>query len=189
MTRQTRPTVRSAAGFTVTELMVVVAIMGITAAMAVFQAQVSMPSIRGDAGMRVVMAQLNTARELAISQRRNIQVNFVAPNEIQLVRQDIPNGTTVLSLVPFESNVQFLQFAGVPDTPDAFGSASAVDFGAATSMFFTSEGTFIDQSGVALNGTVFLGIPNESRSARAVTILGATGRVRGYRWNGSQWVQ
>lgn len=185
----TRTSLRSAAGFTLTELMVVVAIMGIVAAMAVFQAQVSLPSIRGDSGMRVVIAQLNTARELAISQRRNIQVNFVAGSQVQLVRQDIPNGTTILSLVPLESNVQFMQFPGVPDTPDAFGATSAVDFGAATSMLFTSDGTFIDQSGVPLNGTVFLGIPNEPRSARAVTVLGATGRVRGYRWTGTQWEQ
>ncbi|HVB38082.1 MAG TPA: type II secretion system protein [Vicinamibacterales bacterium] len=185
----TRTSLRSAAGFTMTELMVVVAIMGITAAMAVFQAQVSLPSIRGDAGMRVVMAQLNTARELAISQRRVIQVNFIAPNEIQLVRQDIPTGTTILSLVPFEASVQFMQFAGVPDTPDAFGATSAIAFGSATSMSFTSDGTFIDQSGVPLNGTVFLGIPNQARSARAVTILGATGRIRGYRWSGTQWEQ
>ncbi|MDE3156376.1 MAG: prepilin-type N-terminal cleavage/methylation domain-containing protein [Acidobacteriota bacterium] len=185
----TQTRLRSAAGFTVTELMVVVAIIGITAAMAVFQAQVSLPSIRGDAGMRVVMAELNTARSLAISQRRTIQVNFVPPNAIQLVRDEIPTGTTILSYVPFEANVQFLQFAGVPDTPDAFGATSAVDFGAATSLSFTSDGTFIDQSGVPVNGTVFLGIPNQPRSARAVTVLGATGRVRGYRWSGTQWQQ
>lgn len=178
-----------AAGFTLTELMVVIAITGIVTAMAVFQAQVSLPVMRGDSAMQVVMAQLNGAREMAIAQRRNIEVNFIAPNEIQLVRQDVPNGTTVLSLVPLEGSVQFMQFPGVPDTPDAFGDASAVDFGSASTMMFTTDGTFIDQTGTPLNGTVFLGIPHEPTSARAVTVLGATGRVRGYKWNGVQWGQ
>jgi hypothetical protein len=34
---------------------------------------------------------------------------------------------------------------------------------------------------------VFLAIPNAGFSSRAVTVLGATGRVRGYRWIGNQW--
>jgi hypothetical protein len=32
-----------------------------------------------------------------------------------------------------------------------------------------------------------LAIPNIGESARAVTVLGSTGRVRGYRWNGTNW--
>ncbi|HEY7790564.1 MAG TPA: hypothetical protein VIC33_08645 [Vicinamibacterales bacterium] len=169
------------------ELLMVITIIGITTAMAVFQAQTALPSIHADSGMRVVVAQLNTARALAISERRNIEVDFVGTSVVQLVRHDIPNGTTVLSAIPFEYRVQFMQFSGVPDTPDAFGANGPVDFGNASTIMFTSDGTLIDQSGVPLNGTVFLGIADHVQSARAVTILGATGRIRGYRWNGVQW--
>jgi hypothetical protein len=38
-----------------------------------------------------------------------------------------------------------------------------------------------------LNGTVFFGKPNVPMSARAVTIMGATGKIQLYRWNGTQW--
>ena len=40
----------------------------------------------------------------------------------------------------------------------------------------------IDANGLTLNGTVFLNITNLSDSTRAVTVMGTTGRVRGYKW-------
>ena len=76
---------------------------------------------------------------------------------------------------------------GAPDTPDAFGIHGAIDFGAAAGIYFNSDGTLIDQNGNPTNGSVFLALPNQPQSFRAVTILGGTGRIRGYRWNGAQW--
>jgi hypothetical protein len=54
---------------------------------------------------------------------------------------------------------------------------------------FTTDGTLIDSNGSPVNGTVFLSIANVPKSARAVTVLGATGRVRGYRWTGLAWTR
>jgi hypothetical protein len=53
---------------------------------------------------------------------------------------------------------------------------------------FTSEGTFVDSDGDALNGTLFLSIPNQVNSLRAITVLGATALIRSWRWNGREWV-
>jgi len=36
-----------------------------------------------------------------------------------------------------------------------------------------------------LNGTIFLGMNGQVSTARAVTIMGGTGRVRQYTWNGA----
>jgi hypothetical protein len=36
---------------------------------------------------------------------------------------------------------------------------------------------------------VFLGVPGTATSARAVTVLGSTGRVRGWKGTGTAWVQ
>ena len=50
------------------------------------------------------------------------------------------------------------------NTPDRFpGHRPALAFGtpAATRRMFTSEGTFVDQDGDVLNGTVFLAVPND----------------------------
>jgi hypothetical protein len=40
---------------------------------------------------------------------------------------------------------------------------------------------------VPVNGTVFVGIPGERNSARAVTVTGASGRAQAYRWTGIEW--
>jgi hypothetical protein len=135
-----------------------------------------------------VLAQLNTARELAIAQRRNMQVQFTGVNGLQIVRQNVPSGTTVIGGSLFESGARYYLTPGLPDTPDGFGRTQAVDFGRATAVMFSSDGTCIDQNGNPVNGTIFLGVPGQPLASRAVTILGATGRVRAFRWNGSRWV-
>jgi hypothetical protein len=64
-----------------------------------------------------------------------------------------------------------------------------VDFGGAARMIFQTDGTLVDSQGNPVNGSIFLGQADHPESARAVTVLGATGRVRSYRWTrGSQWV-
>jgi hypothetical protein len=75
------------------------------------------------------------------------------------------------------------------DTPDQFGSSEALDFGSATGMTFRPDGTLVGSSGNPVNGTILLGIAGHPEVARAVTILGATGRVRSYRWAKDQWIQ
>ena len=180
------------AGFTLIELLMVVAIGGTLAAISVMGFAQAATSIRGDNGMVQVMSQLRTARDLAISQRRAMEVQFLAPNEIRIVRQDIPNGTTLLNQYFLEGTVQFTQFAGVPDTPDAFGDGSEVDFGGANEFGFLGDGMLVDLSnpavaGTPISGTVFLGIPNQPGTARAVTVFGGTGRVRGYTWIANEW--
>src|SRR6266850_1667344 len=114
------------AGYSVVELMFVVGIMGVLIAIAVVQIGSSRSGLNGDGAMRVVLAQMNQAREQAITQRRNMRLTFTG-------------------------------------------------------------GSLVDQDGLTLNGTVFVALPNDKQSARAVTIFGSTGRVRGFRWDGGSW--
>ena len=46
-----------------------------------------------------------------------------------------------------------------------------------------------DANGQPLNGSVYFGLLGQPSSQRAVTILGATGRVRGYKWTGVRWIE
>jgi len=177
------------AGFSAIEISIVILLISIVAGFALLNIEGIMPGMEANAALSQTVAQLRRGRELAIAQRRNVEVRFLDNNEIQLLRFDVPNGRTVLSTVTLESSIEFLLFDGVPDTPDSFGNGAAVDFGGSDTLIFLSDGTLVDAEGNPLHGSVFLGLPEHPETARAVTIVGATGRVRGYRWTGSSWIQ
>jgi len=175
-------------GFTLLEMMVTVAVMAIVGSMATASMANMRRVMQGDAAMRLVMTELNAARDMAMTQRRNMEVQFVGGLWVRTVRHEAPGiATTVLRSVAFESNATFSQVSGLPDTPDAFGAGAPVAFGTAQAIMFGTDGTLIDQNGNPLNGTVFVAIGNQPLTARAVTVLGATGRVRGYKWTGTAW--
>jgi prepilin-type N-terminal cleavage/methylation domain-containing protein len=177
------------AGFSLIEISLVMLIGCAVAGFAVMNITEMLPAINANGSMHQIVAQLRNGRELAVAQRRNIQVLFQNSNQIQLVRNDVPSGSTLLSTSTLEHGCRFHLFDGIPDSPDSFGNAAAVDFGAASTMTFLSDGTLVDEEGNPLSGSVFLGIADSSATARAVTILGATGRIRSYRWTGTSWIQ
>jgi type II secretory pathway pseudopilin PulG len=181
-------------GFSLIELSVVVLLGMILAGMAVYQVEGALPVMRANAAMGQVVSQMRIAREMALAQRRSVQLKFIGTNEIQIERLNQPTGFTNLDPVYFEGGGQFVVFSGQPDTPAGFGNDGAIYFGGLiggpTAMVFQSDGTFANNANSQpINGTVFVGIPGLPGTARAVTILGATGRVRPYHWNGTQWVE
>jgi prepilin-type N-terminal cleavage/methylation domain-containing protein len=184
----TRRVSGSESGFTLVETLVVVGIIGILAGISVMMMPGAILSAKADGGAARVVSVLRTAREQSIAQRRTIRVTFTPPNRIAISRVEVPGpATTVLSTALLEDGMAFRLFAGVPDTPDLFGNASATAFGVATTVAFTSEGWFVDQNGDPVNGTAFLGKASQPQSARAVTIFGPTALIREWRWNGTQW--
>jgi len=181
-----------ARGFSLLELLIVTFILMIVSAMAVVQLAPTYQQQEANGAMIQVASQLRQAREMAMAQRRDIQVSFIGNNQIQLTRINLPAGQTVLSTVPIQAPVVFMLNPGTPDTPDGFGNAGPIEFGGIVggppTMEFQSDGTFISTSGVILNGTVFLGEANVPAATRAVTILGATGRIRMYKANPTGWI-
>ena len=182
---------RSEQGFTLVEMMMAVLLVGILGSMAVFQIAAVRPGMLADGAARSVAAQLNYARERAVSQRREIRLSWnLGTNRLQIIELPLPGDAdnVTLSDTALEGGVQFGLLGGAPDTPDAFGRASAADFDN-PSVKFTTDGSLVDDTGNPANGTFFLVIPHDGGSHRAVTVLGSIGRVRTYRWTGTTWTR
>lgn len=186
--RSSQQSLASARGFSAVEMLVVVAILGVLSGIAVLQMTIARPAMQGDGAMRVVLSQVRMAREMAITQRRYMRVVFTSPNRVQIFREEVPGpSTTLLGTTFVEGSISYALVEGLPDTPDAFGNDSEIDFGVVTNIKFSPDGTLVNQDGQSINGSIFLSMPTIARSARAVTVLGSTGRIRGYRWDGSAW--
>jgi prepilin-type N-terminal cleavage/methylation domain-containing protein len=194
-------------GFSLIEMSAVVMLILIISAMALIAYSPTLQDARFDAAMREVIDQLRQAREYSVTNRRYVQVTFPTAvvggitqyQVVMQVRNDLTAGAgavnPVLSTVPIESPAQYYVFAGTPDTPDAFGNSAPVVFeglagGPVSGMLFQSDGELVDGATFQpINGTVFMGQPGKNSTARAVTVLGGTGRIRGWKGTGVIWAR
>lgn len=195
-----KSTTRSnAAGFSLAELLIIVGVISVVTVSATAVMPGMLKKSRADGSTAIVLNTLRLARDRAISERRNMDVIFVPPNRIQIVREEInlggtpPPNVTIMD-VYLENDQKFLYFTGTGDTGDLFGLTNKpLAFGTVAGtippIMFTSEGTLTDSSGDPINGTVFLGSGSDTAAARAVTIFGVTALVRTWKWDGKKWAE
>jgi len=178
---------RSTFGFGLLETLAVIALISIAATVAIIQLRPTRELLSADQNSNLVMTQTRYARQVAIDQRRNVLITFTAPNRITVTRLESGGGSTVLSDVTLSGGFTFgLPTGTIPDTPEGFGNATAVAFGLATGGTFLGDGTFISAGGLVQNGSVFT-IGGGNQTARAVTLTGATGRLKQYSLDGGVW--
>jgi prepilin-type N-terminal cleavage/methylation domain-containing protein len=190
---------QNASGFTLVELIITVGIISVVMAGATVVMPGMLKQTRADASAGLTLDTLRLARDRAIGERRNLELHFILPNHIQIVRQEIPDPaavnpplvTTVITDVYLEGNQKFTTFTGMTDTPDLFGLKNIpIAFGASAgtaTVMFTSEGTLVDVNGDPINGTVFIGTKGDNLSTRAITIFGPTALLHTWRWDGKKW--
>jgi len=183
------------------ELLVVVTIILILTAVALVTMVPNVQRSRANAGMEMVLGEMRRAHERAIDERRIYRVTFVAPNQIQLdVGQVVSVATTITGTSPafvqaqqpltLPDSIQFTCVGGIPTSaasvPDGLGSgANAIDFdlangGGATQIYFQPDGRALDSSNRLNDGVVYIAIPGNLYSSRAVTLFGSTGRSKGW---------
>jgi len=191
-------------GFSLLEMLVVVALAFTIMAFAVMNTVGSSSNARANSAMDAVVSQLRQAREMAIAKRRNVQVQFTAPNQIQLTVLTLPGEPVPPVIAPtlLPGGMSFAVLVGT-DTPMNFGNSTAISLqtpggGGAWTVMFTTSGAFCGTAQAAatlyqatnnnpVNASLFLGVMGKPTTARAVTVFGATGRVRSYYWNGVSW--
>jgi type II secretory pathway pseudopilin PulG len=165
----------------------VVALMMIMSAVAVIRMRQSITLLDADKAANQIAEQIRYARQIGLDDRRNVLVEFISPNRIKITKQDTPTPTVLYDqTLPF--GYSYALPAGVAaDTPDAYGNAAGVSFNGGTNGTFLGDGSFTDNLGIVLNGSVFT-INGSNNTARAVTLAGASGRIRTYRVSGAAWV-
>jgi len=185
--------VRLPPGYSLIEVLVAVAIISIILGMALLNYGSILPNLKANSAMDQLLYQLRSARERAIAHRREVQVQFVGTNQLTITEIWLLGTAPPASTVSFEGGAQYIILPGVPDLPAPFnfGNTAPVYFGGVSGgppiMKFSTTGALVDGGNTLVNGTVFMGIPGRPSTARAISILGATGRVREYHWDGSQW--
>ncbi len=184
-------------GFTIVEMMIVMAVGATLVGIAMMASGSALTAFKARGVVSKIQATVNMARELSISQQRDMVLSFdTTANTISVIRQDKPSGTTTLSTIGFEGGLVFTQVSGTGTTPDAWGINTAATNGsnavmfvdARTVQFRAGTGQLVDPSTwLPVNGRIFVGISGKKETAGMVSVFGATGRVRGYHWEG-QWV-
>ena len=186
-----RTDLRKQTGFSLIEMMVVMAIMLIATGIGFITLQPALRQIRVANAYNTTLMTMRRAREAAIGQRRTYIVTFnnaAVPHSITIAPASVtPGGLNVTYTLP--NDVLFTTIAGVPAVgPDGFGTgATAIDFdqnvggGNKTSIYFYPDGSAQDINNNINNGVLYMARTTELYSSTAITLWGATGRLRGWK--------
>jgi len=198
--------VRKMRGFSIIEMLIVVAIMLIMLGTAFIQIGPALQSAKAETALQTTLGQMRRAHELAVDRRQVYRLSFNAPRTIQLDAVDVNPVTlamtfTLQSTITLPPDISFSVVSGIPTTsttvPEGYGNGSiAIDFdkdfgGGGTVVFFQRDGRALDASNRLNNGLVYMCRSGDFRSCRAVSLMGATGRSKGWRLNpaANGWIQ
>lgn len=204
------------------EMVIVVAIIMLMAAVTVMSLQPAIKNARADTAFQNVLMQLKVARQRAIGQRTQYIVCFGANSAPQGATTQLGapgaqsvqlfswTATTALSSavqvdsIDLPSDMQFQTLSAFPtnpaSVPDGFGNGrTAIDFDQGVNgaiqnqVVFWPDGSAHDTNGNFNNGIIYVARTGDLNNSRAITLYGATGRVRGWRLDGTsgsyKWIE
>ena len=193
-------------GFSLLEMVTVMALILIMASVSFISMQPMLKSQRVNNAYNTVLGAMRQARDNSVAQRTSYVVfmdTTTTPHSIKVQPTFAgPQGIQAAVSYSLPSDVGFYAISGIPTavtkTPDGFGTgAVAIDFGYTSQgagvggqnkIYFCPDGTSQDAaggigqcSGNMNGGVVYIARQGELLSSRAITVWGATGRMRGWR--------
>jgi len=198
-------TSRKNRGFTMMELLITIAI-SLTIAGVTFMALMPLfNQNRVVAAYDTAFSVIRTYRNQATFQTQRYVLMFSSPGTITV--QYWPGGVpvspapTTVATYSLPPDIQFAVQTGFPNPgPDGFGDGTqAVAFNPCAviesgqpCLIFYPDGSAQDDQGNYNGGVVYLTRPGDLYSSRAISVIGPTGRTRGWRLynqSGNTWVQ
>ena len=180
-------------GFTMVELLIVIAILGVLLAIAVPNYMDYLPKHRASGATRQLFTEMQSSKMKAISENNDYVITFDTSNNSYSIYDDGDNNFATMGAETGEliktvnisdafSGISFGYVSG--NDPDGSGISSSVTFtGTPPSVIFRPTGVANKTGEVYIKPTSDIA-PKERQ--RAVTVK-LTGRIRMYRHTGSSW--
>jgi len=173
-------------GFTLVELMIVGGIIMIALGFSVVNVIPAIRNSRVERAVQETLMQVRRARQSAVDERRVYISTFIPPGTIQIERLELDGTLTMVSQMTIPNDISFRAETGIPtsplETPDGFGAGDyAIDFNGSDQVYFQADGSAHDALGRVVNGVLYIARTGELSSSRAVTVFGATGRLKGWK--------
>lgn len=180
-------------GFSLIELLVVVVILLVMAGVTFINVAPALRQIHVDNAYSTTIATMDAARARATSMRRMYAVTFTLPGTITVTDAVDPVAPPVL-IATLPTDVSFDAELGIPATtataPDRLGRGQpdgpicfdiGVTINCTNTFTFYPDGSARDAAGNINNGVVYLARPGALATSRAITVMGLSGRIRGWR--------
>ena len=194
---------RKERGFSLLEVLTVIAIGFILAGISVMALMPLYKQNHVDQAYDTTLSVIRNYRNQSITQSKRYILTFTAPGTItvQYWGVGVPTNPAPVTVATYTlpPDMQFGVQAGFPNPgADGFGTgATAVSFNSCVvitqpCVIFQPDGSAQDDLGNFNNGVVYITRTGDLYSSRAITVWGATGRIRGWRLynqSGNTWVQ
>lgn len=187
---------RSVNGFTLAEVMMTVAILGLTASIA--GPRLNLSRLRSKAAIQSVGTTLLALQRAAIAAQHDIVVMVDVPGRALRILDDSTNDLTInhgerVRVVPLGDEIVLGRPSAV--TPRDFGSAP-VSFTTTErstglpAIVFYRNGSAREYGGFYVSTVLAMrGAPGHDSETWAMSISRASGRAEWVRWNGTAWVR
>ncbi|MCC7126599.1 MAG: hypothetical protein IT178_17245 [Acidobacteria bacterium] len=192
--------VRSERGISLVEVLIVAGILGTLAAIGVGVSNTIVRTTKAQAGPAQIDSFLKRHREMAIARRRDIEIQFIQPNQLRSLQRAIPNppaatpAPEVLETITLEGGAEYIApgmvvAESIVQPPNALPNGAWLVAGGAGPHMFSSDGQFTDAAGNPRALVVSMSIANDPLTLGAVTIMGASAMVERWQWNGREWTK